>query len=152
MRFEFPLEGLLRVRRVEADRRRSELQRCMARMAGVQHELETLVLERQQQFEAMPSLTEGPLPMEQVRTRQRYLNLLHRREVDLAKQLHTERVRFEEAQRHHLAARRQQQAVERLRARRLEEFEDDERRLELREMDETARLMTAARQLQEGGR
>lgn len=135
-KFQFRLDGLLRVRKVETDRRRGELQQRLSRALETERALQELVNERDRSNEKLLELASGSMEMVEVLAYQRYLNALYRKENELSSELIAQRRETLQAQQELGEALRGQQVVERLRERRQEEYKDEVAREERLELDE----------------
>lgn len=144
-RFQFELEGLLRVRTVEADRQRGELQRCTAAIVAVHDQIGEIHEKRAEQFEIRAQQDTGPLSMEAVKAQQRYLNVLHREEAALSAQLPQLQQELAVAQQKHAQALTEQRAVERLREQRYDEYLAEAQREQMAQLDESAQQLRVLR-------
>ena len=140
-RFEFSLEGLLRVRNVETEKLRGGLQKCVADLVEANEELERIAAEREGQFLQLRGRDTGALCMDDVRAHQRYLNLLHWQEAAVQERLVEFEAALKDAQQRYGEARRKQMVVERLRERHYEEYLEEWRRNDVKEMDEVAQSL-----------
>ncbi|MEM7167191.1 MAG: flagellar FliJ family protein [Planctomycetota bacterium] len=144
-RFHFQLEGLLRMRTVEADRQRGQLQKCMAAIVAVHDEIAAIEQKRAEQFEMRSQGGTGPLSMEDVKNQQRYLNVLHREEATLSAKLPQLQQELALAQQRHGHALKEQRAVERLREQRYEEYVIEAQRHDMGQLDETSQQLRQLR-------
>lgn len=137
-RFRFRLEGLLRLRKVEEERRLRAFRAGQVALADVlarQHEIE---VERDRTFDSLRRLETGQLEMHEIQRHRRYISALEVRERDLDAEMMRRRADLNGAQRRAERAIRDRQLVERLRDRRREEHGVRMRREEIREFDEVA--------------
>lgn len=147
-RFQFRLEGLLRLRKVEEERCLQGLRARQAALADAEERERQLVSERGRTVESLTRLERGRLDMDEVLRHRRYLCALENRTREVSAEGIRRRVDLREAQRLAERAVRERQLVERLRERRLGEHEAGVRREEVRDLDEIgsgARARRAAR-------
>lgn len=139
-RYQFRLEGVLRLRRAEAEQARGALAAAnaelRARLVQRDHEASTFrAVARRQDAETLPALL---AEREDAAIAQRRLDEAERAVADAAARAAVAQVTF-------AAARRRVSALERLEARRREEYESELRREESLLLDEiaTARYLAA---------
>lgn len=137
-RFQFRLEGLLRLRKVEEDRCLQVLRAHQCAMADIAERRELLGSERSKTVDALRRLETGDLEMEQVLRHRRYLIALDNREREIDAELIRRRNEMQGAQKQAEHAVRERQLVEKLRTRHHDEYRDRMRRVEAREFDEIA--------------
>lgn len=137
-RFQFRLEGLLRLRKVEEDRCLQVLRAHQCAMADIAERRELLNSERTKTVDALRRLETGDLEMEQVLRHRRYLVALDNRGREIDAELIRRRNEMQGAQREAEHAVRERQLVEKLRSRHHDEYRDRVRRVEAREFDEIA--------------
>lgn len=136
--FQFRLEGLLRLRKVEEDRALGRLRRYQSAMADAVERKQQLDAERGRTLEALRRLESGTLEMEDVLRHRRYLVALDNRGREVEAEVIRRRNEMQSVQREAEKAIRDRQLVERLKERRREEHDLEENRRAVRELDEIA--------------
>ncbi len=139
-RFEFRLEGLLRIRRVEEERCLKELRERQGAMAAKQQEIDAILLEKTRQIEQLRSLESGPLSIDELLAHRRYLNSLNKSLLEKEAELPALYQGILEAQKLANAAARERKVIERLRERRYSEYLEEARRQESAELDEMTQV------------
>ncbi len=136
--FRFRLEGLLRARKVEEDRCLQALRVHQSALAGVTERKLQLEDERERTLNSLRGIETGELEMEDLMRHRRYLVALDNRSREVESEIIRLRHEMRGAQARAETAVRERQLVERLRERRKEEHDVEQRRREVREFDEIA--------------
>ncbi len=150
-RFQFALEGLMRVRRIEEERKLVAMQQVRTALAAIDSDLRAIADEHGVQVDGIRALMDRGILSEELLTRRRYLNLLNRRRVERERERAEMERALGDAQRALEAAARARQVVERLKERRRAEHAAELARAETKELDEHGRRSFHVAAAERGG-
>jgi len=134
MRFQFPLEGLLRVRKLLEDQAREHLEESMMRIGALEH---SLTEARQWSREtAKICSSQQPLPAIEVQYIESILRQTREAIAQCQRQKQAEEARAADLRAAYLLARRERKTVSTLRDNALRQFQIEQSRREQAEMDD----------------
>ena len=138
-KFEFDLEALLRVRRLQEQEAKLFLQEKLARLNEIDQQIVAAAEERGVEQRRMLESKRSRLESDDLRLRQRAINSLAAQVIELRRQRMEWVQGVQAAQEALRVARREVELVDRLRERRYDEYVSDVRKAEQAELDEVAR-------------
>ena len=137
-RFRFPLEGLLKVRRLEEDRAKLSFLTGLKALREKESELEEVVRHREEGKDRLRSASGGAIDIEDVLRTRRFINVLFARIEERRREIALLRPSIEEARSAFRKASVRRRAIEKARERALREHRQEEDRRERRDLDELA--------------
>ncbi len=140
--FKFRLESLLRLREVEEDRAKRRFYELLENGRRLERELRELLVAREDAKKKCrdPLGATADLDIEDVIRRQRYINVLLQRVGMKQEEIRKHHPELVKARTELREARRRRKTVEKLRDRKKDEFDLDEARRELRELDDVGQI------------
>ncbi len=139
-RFHFPLESLLKLRRIEEDRAKASFLLLLRDFRRKEAEIADLGRRREEAKERFREPASGQIDIEGVLRARRFINFLFQRIAEKRAELSGLRPPLEEARISHRKAAIRRRAMEKLRERAWREFLREEERRERRELDEVAQV------------
>jgi flagellar export protein FliJ len=134
MRFHFPLEGLLRVRRLLEDQARERLEESMMRLGALEHRLAEAAQWNQQT--ARTCASSKPLPAIEMQFIESILRQTREAISQCQRQKQAEEQRAAQLRAAYLLARRERKTVSTLRDNALRQFQIEQSRRQQAEMDD----------------
>ena len=151
-RFRFPLEGLLKLRRLEEDRVKASFLLRLKDFRLREDEIAGLVRRREEAKDRLRSATGGALDIEELLRSRRFINILFGRIEEKRVELVSLRPALEEARSAHRQAATRRRALEKVRERAWKEFVREEERKERRDLDEVGQVQFLRARAEEAGK
>lgn len=139
-RFQFRLQGLLNLRRMEEDRAKSAFLLGLKNYRLQEEAIEKLVRRREEAKERCREISRGEIDIELILRSHRYINILFQQIAEEREKLASLRPPLEEARAAHRKAAMRRRAMEKIRERDWKKFLREEERKEQRELDEMGQV------------